>query len=135
MCEAKCGNNWQEAKALGCHFDVMASRWYSHECFNGEVLSQMMTEVDFKWFWDKNHTLPVEKDIVVKGEFEKVYPLYDFSIMHCLYLWRRLHSALFGHRQLDNDVYSYGYTLHCTRLIMGWKQEKATNTIATSGIP
>ncbi|GAB7356938.1 hypothetical protein MBLNU459_g7783t1, partial [Dothideomycetes sp. NU459] len=50
--EAKCGNNWQEAKRLGCHFDVMASRWYSDECYNGEVLETMLKEVDFQWFSD-----------------------------------------------------------------------------------
>jgi hypothetical protein len=133
--EAKCGNNWQDAKRLGCHFDVMASRWYSHDCYNGAVLEQMMTEVDFEWFYDPEHTKPAPRDLVVKGEFDEVYPLYDYHIIHCLYLWRRLHSALVEHRHLDDDVYSYGHTLHCTRLTMGWKAEKNTTTIATSGIP
>ncbi|KAL2060783.1 hypothetical protein VTL71DRAFT_9425 [Oculimacula yallundae] len=133
--EAKCGNNWQDAKRLGCHFDVMASRWYSHDCYNGAILEQMMTEVEFEWFYDSEHTLPAPKDLVMKGEFDTIYPLYDYHIMHCLYLWRRLHSAVVEHRQLDDDVYSYGHTLHCTRLIMGWKMEKNTTTIATSGIP
>ncbi|KAH8811324.1 hypothetical protein F5884DRAFT_749713 [Xylogone sp. PMI_703] len=133
--EAKCGNSWQDAKRLGCHFDIMASRWYSDECYNGEVLSEMLKEVDFEWYADPQHTQPVSKDLALSGEFDELWPLYDYHIMHCLYLWRRLHSAVIGHRQLDDDVYSYGHTVHCTRLIMNWHKEKNTTTIQTSGIP
>ena len=133
--EAKCGNSWQDAKSLGCHFDVMASRWYSDDCFNRAILEQMLEEVDFEWYADPQHTQKVSKEVALSGEFDEVFPLHDYHIMHCLYLWRRLHSALVQHRQLDDDVYSYEHTLHCTRLIMGWHKEKNTTTIATSGIP
>ena len=47
--DSRCGNNSREAEAAGCHFDVMASRWYSTECFNGDVLDQMLQEVSFDW--------------------------------------------------------------------------------------
>lgn len=133
--EAKCGTHWSEAKRLGCHFDVMASRWYSPGCFNQGVLSEMLQEVDFKWYADREHTEEVSRDIVLAGEFEAVYPDNDYHIMHCLYLWRRLHSAIIEHRYLDDDVYSYGHTLHCTRLIMQWPRGINSTTIATSGIP
>lgn len=133
--EAKCGNNWQDAKRLGCHFDMMASRWYSHDCYNGEVLEEMLQEVDFEWYADPQHTRRVSTELALSGEFDALWPLHDYHIMHCLYLWRRLHSAVIDHRQLDDDVYSYGHTVHCTRLIMNWHEGKNTTTIATSGIP
>ncbi|GLA05331.1 hypothetical protein AnigIFM60653_005810 [Aspergillus niger] len=133
--EAKCGTHWTEAKRLGCHFDVMASRWYSPDCFNQGVLNQMLTEVDFRWYADREHTQEVARERVLAGEFEAVYPDNDYHIMHCLYLWRRLHSAVLEHRFLDDDVYSYEHTLHCTRLIMQWPRGLNSTTIATSGIP
>jgi hypothetical protein len=137
--EAKCGNNWQEAKQLGCHFDVLASRWYSDDCYNGDLMETMLKEVDFQWFEDPYHTKPVSWAVARSGEFEALWPVKDFHIMHCLYLWRRLHSAVVEHRYLDDDVYSYGHTVHCTRLIMQWPKEwqygKNTTTIATSGRP
>ncbi|GKZ22400.1 hypothetical protein AbraIFM66951_011568 [Aspergillus brasiliensis] len=133
--EAKCGTHWTEAKRLGCHFDVMASRWYSPDCFNPGVLEEMLTEVDFRWYADREHTQEVSRELVLAGEFEAVYPDNDYHIMHCLYLWRRLHSAILEHRYLDDDVYSYGHTLHCTRLIMQWPRGLNSTTIATSGIP
>lgn len=137
--EAKCGNSWQEAKALGCHYDVLASRWYSDECYNDEVLQTMLKEVDFQWYGDANHTQPVSWDLALSGEFDALWPLHDYHIMHCLYLWRRLHSAVVGHLYLDDDVYAYHHTLHCTRLIMQWPMEwkygKNTTTISPSGLP
>ncbi|KGO67152.1 hypothetical protein PITC_020580 [Penicillium italicum] len=133
--EAKCGTHWTEAKRLGCQFDVMASRWYSPNCFNGGVLGEMLEEVDFKWYADREHTQEVSRDAVLAGEFDAVYPDNDYHIMHCLYLWRRLHSAIIEHRYLDDDVYSYEHTLHCTRLIMRWPKGINSTTIATSGIP
>jgi hypothetical protein len=137
--EARCGNNWQEAKRLGCHYDLMASRWYSDDCFNDEVLQTMLKEVDFQWFADREHTKPVTTEFALSGQFDALWPLHDFHIMHCLYLWRRLHSAITQHRHLDDDVYAYGHTVHCTRLIMQWPNEwkygKNSTTIATSGRP
>jgi hypothetical protein len=44
-----CGGDWREAEAAGCRYDIMASRWYSNECFNDKVLNQMLTEVSFDW--------------------------------------------------------------------------------------
>lgn len=29
VAETQCGQNWHEAKAMGSHFDIMASRWYA----------------------------------------------------------------------------------------------------------
>jgi hypothetical protein len=45
----ECGINSHEAEAAGCNFDIMASSWYSDECFNQQVLDQMLQEVSFDW--------------------------------------------------------------------------------------
>jgi hypothetical protein len=137
--KTRCGKNWQEAKRMGCHFDILASRWYSDDCYNDAVLHTMLKEVEFEWFEDPQHTKPVSNEVALSGEFDALWPLPDFHIMHCLYLWRRLHSAVVEHRYLDDDVYAYGHTVHCTKLIMQWPNEwkygKNSTTIATSGRP
>ncbi|RDI81163.1 hypothetical protein Vi05172_g8791 [Venturia inaequalis] len=137
--ESKCGNTWQEAKALNCHYDVLASRWYPPSCHNPAVLETMLQEVNFQWYADAQHTKPVSWELARSGEFDALYPLHDYHIMHCLYLWRRLHAALVGHLYLDDDVYAYGHTVHCTRLIMRWPLEwrygKNTTTVSPSGRP
>lgn len=72
----QCGSTWQEAQAMGCKFDVMASRWYAPECFFQEVLDEMLAEpwVNFTWYVDEDHTevFPAEKALA--GEFVHVFP-------------------------------------------------------------
>ena len=73
-------------------------------------------------FWDIQHSKPATIDDAHSGRYQ-LFPLHHYHIIHCLYQWRRLHLAIIEHRHIDNDVYSYGHTLHCTRLIMGWPHE------------
>ncbi|KAK1529498.1 hypothetical protein CPAR01_11810 [Colletotrichum paranaense] len=137
----QCGDTWQEAKALGCHFDVMASRWYAPECFDQTALEGMLDEqpyVNFTWYEDKEHTRVYPSELVLRGEFDKVYPSGDYHIYHCLYLWRRLHHAVIKNKPVDEDLLEYGHTLHCTRMIMQWMDPsipRTTISSATSGTP
>lgn len=136
----QCGASWQEARALGCHFDVMASRWYSDECFDGGVLETMLAEpqVNITWYADREHTAVVPREKVLAGEFEKVYPDGMYHIQHCLYLWRRLHHAVVKNKPIDEDLLAYGHTMHCTRMIMKWMDpafERNSISTATSGTP
>lgn len=118
----QCGDSWQEAKALGCVFDVMASSWYAPECFDKESLDSMMLEpgMDFIWYSDKEHTVQFPTEIAEKGEFEVLYPLSDFHKFHCLYLWRKMHHALAYNLPLDEDILEEEHTVHCTRNLLTW---------------
>jgi len=135
----QCGDTWEDAKRLGCHYDVMTSRWYSTECFDEEVLVDFLAEplVNYTWYADRNHTQQVPEQVALSGEFDKLFPLYDYHIAHCLYLWRRLHHAVVTTRPLDDDLLSYEHTIHCTRMILAWRSpyEKMTLTIAHTGLP
>ncbi|KJZ70272.1 hypothetical protein HIM_10353 [Hirsutella minnesotensis 3608] len=133
----QCGENWQQAKALGCHFDVMASRWYAPECFDKSVLDAMLQEqpyVNFTWYADNKHTKVYSSELVLRGEFDKVYPSGDYHIYHCLYLWRRLHHAVLNRKPVDEDLLKYGHTLHCTRMIMRWMDPNISRTTISSAI-
>lgn len=138
----QCGSNWQEAKAMGCHFDVMASRWYSTECFDQEVLDDMLAEPqvnwNFTWYEDHEHTIVVPPEKVFMGEFDKVYPDNLFHIKHCLHLWRKLHHAVLTSRPVDEDILDYNHTKHCTKMIMNWTSpgfQRHSVTTAKSATP
>lgn len=135
----QCGDSWQEAKALGCIYDKMASRWYSPECFDKESFNDMMSEpgTNFTWYSDKEHTIQVPSEIAQKGEFELLFPLYNFHKIHCLYLWRKMHHALLNNLPLDDDLMEEDHTIHCTKNLLTWAdptvQEVAS--IAHAGRP
>jgi len=133
----QCGNSWQEAKAMGCKYDIIASAWYAPECFDGEVLENMLEEptVNFTWYADRAHTIVVPTEIVQRGEFEMVFPDNIFHVKHCLHLWRKLHHAIVTGRSVDEDIMEYEHTVHCTVLIMEWITPGFVKTSITHSKP
>ena len=135
----QCGDTWQEAKALGCIYDVIASRWYAPECFDRESFEAMRREpgTNYTWFTDKEHTQPFPAEVAERGEFVLLFPLYNFHKIHCLYLWRKMHHALLNNLPLDDDLMEEDHTIHCTKNLLTWPdphiQEVAS--IAHAGRP
>jgi len=123
----QCGNSWKEAVALGCHFDLMASGWYSSECFDQELLDTMwaesQTQTQYTFFQDQGHTEPVASDKALRGEYANISSNSNYHVKHCLYTWRRLHNAIIQGRGIDDDIFSWNHTLHCTTWIMEWMED------------
>lgn len=135
----QCGDSWQEAKELGCIYDVIASRWYAPECFDKESFDAMKLEpgTNYTWFTDKAHTEPFPADVAERGEFELLYPLYNFHKIHCLYLWRKMHHALLNNLPLDDDLMEEDHTIHCTKNLLTWPDPNVREvaSIAHAGRP
>ncbi|KAH8668239.1 hypothetical protein BGZ60DRAFT_528567 [Tricladium varicosporioides] len=133
-----CGSNRHEAKAAGCIFDLLATRWYTPECYHREVLGEMLLEIDFDLWLDPEKTQQAPHDMAFAGDWDYLWPTPDFHIIHCIYQWRRLHRAMLEHRAIDDDVFSYDHTLHCTRMLLNWpndiKYGKNTTTIIDSRV-
>lgn len=134
-----CGKDRHEAKAAGCHYDLLATRWYNDDCYHPDVMQEFFDEMEFETFYqDPEFTTPASKELALSGDWDLLWPVHSFHIMHCLYQFRRLHKAILEHRSIDDDVLSYGHTLHCTRMIMNWPNEirwgKNTTTIIDSRV-
>jgi hypothetical protein len=101
-------------------------------------MEEFLTEVEFDWYLDANYTDLVSIETARRGDHDILYPLHNYHILHCLYQFRRLHMAIIEHRQIDEDVFSYDHTLHCTKMIMQWPREimygKNTTTMSRSGV-
>lgn len=124
--EYACGRTYQEARGLGCQYDIMAGRWFPPACWTGDVLESMLDDIKnitapLPYFSDVDHQIPVDLSVARAGQFEHVFTSYEWHIYHCLYLWRRLHSALIHNRRTDDDTFDYHHTVHCTRSIAAWK--------------
>lgn len=133
-----CGNDRHQAKEAGCHYDLLATRWYSPDCYHQDVMDEMFEEMQYELFEDPELTKPASRELALSGDWDLLWPTGDFHIMHCLYQWRRFHKAILEHRAIDDDVFSYAHTLHCTRMIMDWPDEvkygKNTTTIIDSRV-
>jgi hypothetical protein len=136
----QCGDSWQEAKALGCIYDIIASRWYAPECFDKESFDAMKQEPGTNWTWysDKEHTIQVPTEMAEKGEWnELLYPLPNFHKIHCLYLWRKMHHALLNNLPLDDDLMEEDHTIHCTKNLLTWADPRVHEvaSVAHAGRP
>jgi hypothetical protein len=135
-----CGKDRHEAKAAGCHYDLLATRWYNDDCYYPDVMEEFFNEIGFETFFlDPKFAEPVSNEMAMSGDWDLLWPAHqDYHIMHCLYQWRRFHRAVLEHRPIDDDVFGYGHTLHCTRMIMEWpnsiKYGKNTTTIIDSRV-
>lgn len=130
-----CGSSPEEALDLGCHYDMMSSTWDWPECHDHELLQEMVAEQNLTWYLDKKHTQAISQDIAYSGNFTRLYPLMDFHISHCVYMWRKMHKAVLLQAPLDEELWSYEHTLHCSRLIMDWHKPRKTISRSMPGYP
>lgn len=47
-----------------------------------------------KQFLDANLTKPVPRALALTGEYAELFVDWEYHILHCVYLWRKLHRAM-----------------------------------------
>jgi len=113
-----CGSSPAEAKALGCHFDIMMLAWQPPLCYDDDLLAETFPTGRWQFYHDKNFTQPIDEEIVRAGT--TVHPLFsspDFHYEHCSYVWKKQMRAYAGKRLIDTKAFSYGHTVHCADLL------------------
>jgi len=118
-----CGDTPQEARALGCVFDVMLSSWVHSECHNQTYMDSYVSRVQFPWFRDRNMTEPVSEEEVRLGEYDTLYCYQDFHYEHCMYMWRVQMNAWKEGRPIDSGSWNLGHSEHCAQLMLNPKLE------------
>lgn len=71
--DVDCGKTVDQARAIGCQFDMMASRWEHPLCHDAELLSEVLADGPWEWYEDRNHTVHVPRSEVAKGNFPHHY--------------------------------------------------------------
>jgi hypothetical protein len=88
-----CGSTPQEARALGCIFDVMSFAWTPPACYDG-ALSQQIQDKTGPWvfYLDHNATMPIGTYDQLTSELV-VWTEHSYHVSHCNYAWERIHRA------------------------------------------
>ncbi|KAH8696126.1 hypothetical protein BGW36DRAFT_428150 [Talaromyces proteolyticus] len=138
-----CGTSPEEARALGCEFDVYVNGWLPAACYDRSVASNSESnssifyplaagQTTFPIYWDENFTQPATLEDVEKAAFEngedgldvQFHTTYGYHRAHCLHLWRLAASALEraskGERGVGvfYKVASYTHAEHCNTIIL-----------------
>jgi hypothetical protein len=118
--KAPCGTSIAEAKALGCHFDIITFCWLPDRCHDPELSKNFDHLSQWQWYRDHNLTQRVSKDEALTGELDGLYVSWEYHIEHCVYMWMKMHRALLGKgkRAVDGYIGPYSHTLHCGKMLL-----------------
>jgi hypothetical protein len=125
-----CGNSIAEARALGCHFDVMSFAYYPPACRDSELHDSFVQRYSHDWEWMTMDYEPISVAEVLQGNHAELRAKSDFHQLHCLYEWQRLIRAVAFHRPLDFKLGDAGHAHHCSR---GLLQEN-TKDVSEGGV-
>jgi len=117
---APCGSNPQEARARGCHFDIISFAWLPDACYDKELSDGFDDMAEWKWWLDPNATQPVSHAEAMTGEHTGLYVNWEYHLRHCTAMWKKLHRALLGDgkRAIDSYVGPIQHTEHCEKMLL-----------------
>ncbi|EED15382.1 hypothetical protein TSTA_048250 [Talaromyces stipitatus ATCC 10500] len=118
-----CGHSVEEARALGCEFDILSYTWTPKECYDKETADefrQWLTRPErfprpWPFFADKNRTewIPSEEALSKRAHM-MTYAPQEEHIGHCIFMMRRLHRINDGSAKMNSRFGKYSHTEHCT---------------------
>jgi hypothetical protein len=115
-----CGKNAAEARARGCHFDIMVASWVRPECWDRQLHHDYVHRGvhEQNWtFWREPEALShVELEEVQKGEWTELHVTASYHYAHCAYFWDRQWAQFrLGGTSvvLDERTRKDGHTQHC----------------------
>ncbi|KAK6222046.1 hypothetical protein QIS74_04301 [Colletotrichum tabaci] len=110
-----CGSTSSEARARGCHFDVLSFCWVPEECFDRELTDEFRRAGPWVFYTDRNKTASVTEE-EFGADVRPVYLTNRLHKTHCAYNILRFHKALTEGRMVHKeDVLTH--TEHCTQVL------------------
>ncbi|EXJ54776.1 hypothetical protein A1O7_10117 [Cladophialophora yegresii CBS 114405] len=129
-----CGSSPSEARSRGCSFDAMSFTWSLSDCFDGELTDQFLSHAQWRWYSEEG--TEIDRESVLSGEYEYLFVSGEYHVVHCTFMWRKMHRALLRGRRIDSYLANYNHTEHCAhRLQKQDAAQKDVNTVIVSKYP
>lgn len=117
-----CGTtgNVSEARAKGCVFDPASLIWVQPACYDAELVADFFARTNYSFY--TNGTLLPEYEIPlsdwVKGDYPIVFAPRQYHLIHCYYMWEKLHKAYLTGGPIDSEVAQLHHTRHCSKSLL-----------------
>ncbi|KAH8585417.1 hypothetical protein B0O99DRAFT_466987, partial [Bisporella sp. PMI_857] len=117
-----CGSTADEARALGCQWDIMTMSWEHPDCFDADLTR----EFEELGPWTFYHSSRPGKEVPepkmlslipydqVGNHPERMWTDRRYHIYHCIYAWKMLHRAVERGWKVQAELASYHHTEHCS---------------------
>jgi len=110
-----CGQSAEEAKTLGCTFELMTVSWVPLECHDVELNEEFRRVRDWRFYSDLKGSREIG-EVELSEMTVKAYGTNEFHRMHCGYSWMKMHRALETGRRIDKGLSYYKHTTHCAEM-------------------
>lgn len=134
-----CGNSPTEANSNGCSFDVMSFTWLPAKCFDEPLIEDFLGQRNWTWYLDGHGQQKANEADVRNGIHNEVYVSWEYHLMHCTYMWRKMHWAVLqGLDSLDGYIGNPAHTEHCGEMLLGGFETaspQVTNTMIYTKFP
>ncbi|TLD37266.1 Major facilitator superfamily transporter [Venturia nashicola] len=112
----ECGHTVSEAIAAGCKFDPTIFSWLPERCEDRELAAELQSNTTWTVHADLEGKIPLS-DSEFSTNKTIAYVTNRNHVLHCLYLWKRLHRAVLAGNPFP-DPLKYSHTLHCVKIIL-----------------
>lgn len=110
-----CGANAEEARSLGCKFQIWSYSWVPPECYDGELVQDWLDMRDWEYYDDrygKGNVVNFTTE-VLPGE-RLLYSTWGQHYWHCAFTWRKfLRAALGSGIGITDQDLDYHHANHC----------------------
>lgn len=112
-----CGTSTEEAKALGCKYDILSNHWVPAPCMDEDAVREYQSDGSWFGYADENRTQQLSIDAMSEVPF--YFTNMRDHILHCAMLWRKQYRALSGERtRLDSLIVDGEHTVHCSDFLV-----------------
>jgi hypothetical protein len=101
-----------------CIFDLASFAWLPTPCADEILTSQFLAQRSWIWYHDAGGQSPAHVEDVMAGKHDNLYVSAEYHVLHCTFMWRKLHRALLSGAPIDGYIGNYGHTEHCEKMIL-----------------
>lgn len=110
-----CGHSTQEAKSMGCKYDILSNHWIPGICMDEEAVKEYQQDGSWYGYADRNRTQLLSYESM--GDMELYYTSMRDHIIHCAVLWKKQFRAFYVERKnVDTLIGSYSHTSEFTSI-------------------
>lgn len=113
----KCGTSVEEARSLGCFYDIQTNHWTPGACLDTDAVKEYQSDESWYGYAYENRTSLLNSEVM--GELPHYFTSARDHINHCAMLWRRQYRAFTeGHTNIDSITMDPEHTSHCAQYLV-----------------
>ena len=116
-----CGSSPEEARSLGCHYEMNSLRWVPEACHDRGLELYFEQNFSFRYYNDSSGDFEIPKEVIARGETDNIHISWEYHLTHCLFIFEKVYKAALDGREnnrLHSNIWDREHFHHCTKAMM-----------------